>query len=99
MMTMKLVVNGYLKDLKNRLSDFTVLQRGDDTLAGASAQRLLITGRERAGDRRGEQRTIWALISIHDERVYILQADATAQHFGAARSASATIVAGWKWTK
>jgi hypothetical protein len=56
MMTMTLVVNGYIDDLKTRMSDFTIVQRGDDTLAGAPAQRLLMTGREQADDRPGEQR-------------------------------------------
>jgi hypothetical protein len=97
MMTMKLVVNGYVDDLKTQLSDFTVVERADATLAGAPAQRLLMTGRERAADRRGEQRTIWALVAIRDEQVYILQADATPEQIEAARSTIAAIVAGWKW--
>ena len=99
MMTMTLVVNGYIDDLKTRLSDFTIVQRGDDTLAGAPAQRLLMTGREQAGDRPGEQRRIAALIAIHDEQVYILQADATPEQIESARLAMAGITAAWVWTK
>src|SRR6266550_4669335 len=34
MMTMKLVANGYVSDLKKRLSGFSVVQEHDDTLAG-----------------------------------------------------------------
>jgi hypothetical protein len=99
MMTMKLVVNGYLDDLKKRLDDFSVVERSDDRLHGASAQRLVVTGAERAGDRRGEQRTIVALVAIRNEQVYILQADAKPDLLGAARDAMAKITDSWNWTK
>src|SRR3954467_4562786 len=56
MMTMKLVANGYVDDLKKRLSGFSVVQEHDETLAGASALRLVMTSRERAGNRPDEER-------------------------------------------
>jgi hypothetical protein len=99
MMTMKLVVNGYLDDLKKRLNDFSIDQRSDDKLADAVAQRLVMTGRERAGDRRGEHRTIVALIAISNEQVYILQADATPELVGIARDTMTSIAGSWHWTK
>jgi hypothetical protein len=39
------------------------------------------------------------LIAIHDEQVYILQADATPEQIEPARLAMAGITAAWVWTK
>src|SRR3954454_22688892 len=99
MMTMKLVANGYVDDLKKRLSGFSVVQESDDILAGATALRLVMTGQERAGKRRGEERKLAALIAIRNEQVYILQADATPAMFGTARVAMAKMIEDWDWTK
>jgi hypothetical protein len=99
MMTMRLVVNGYVDDLKKRLSDFSVIERCDDALAGAGAQRLVITGRERAGERRGAERMLAAVIAIRNEQVYILQADASPETFETARQAMSKIAEDWDWTK
>ena len=96
---MKLVVNGYLDDLRKRLDDFGVVERRDDRLAGASAQRLVATGRERAGEWRGEKRTIVALVAIRKEQVYILQADAKPELVGIATDAMTSIAGNWDWTK
>jgi hypothetical protein len=95
MMTMKLVVKGYLDDLKERLDDFTVVERQDDRLASAAAQRLVATGRDRAGERR----TIVALVAIRKEQVYILQADATPEGVRIARDAMTSIAESWDWTR
>ena len=99
MMTMRLVANGYVDDLKKRLSGVSVVQEHDDTLAGAKALRLVMTGHERAGNRAGEERMLAALIAIRNERVYIVHADATPPMFGTARVAMARMIEDWDWTK
>jgi hypothetical protein len=99
MMTMRLVVNGYVDDQRKRLSDLSVVERSDAALAGASAQRLVITGRKPNADRQGQARIVTALIAIRGEQVYILQADATPESFDAARDAMARIAQNWNWTR
>jgi hypothetical protein len=99
MMTMRLVVNGYVDDLKKRLSGLSVVERCDDTLAGTSAQRLVMTGRVGAGARQGEERMLAALIAIRKEQVYILEAHATPESFEPARDAMAKMARDWEWTK
>jgi hypothetical protein len=99
MMTMRLVVNGYLDDLKNRLTGFSVVERCDDALAAAKAQRLVMTGRERAGDRQGQERKLAALIAIRNEQVYILQADAPPESYDAAHQAVVKMAETWRWTR
>jgi hypothetical protein len=98
MVTMNRVVNGYLDDLKRRLNELEIVERHDDRLCANAARRLVVTGRERAGARRGEQRTIVALIAIRNEQVYILQADATPDLLGNASDALTSIAQSWDWT-
>jgi hypothetical protein len=99
MMTMKAVVNGYEDDLKKRLSGFSVLEDTSATLAGAKAQHLVMSGSERAGERKGNQRKLAALVAIHNERVYILQADASPEAFDPAQQAMQQMADSWHWTK
>jgi len=98
MMTMRLVVNGYLDVLKKQLSDFSVVERREGTLAGAGAQQLVMTGHQRAGHGRGDERMFAALIAIRNEQVYILQADAAPESFETARQAMGEIAENWTWT-
>jgi hypothetical protein len=49
--------------------------------------------------RHGQTRVLAALISIRNEQVYILQADATRESFEAARQALAEVADGWVWTR
>src|SRR5262249_48873877 len=99
MVTMKRVVNGYVDDLKTRLSDFTVIEKADDALDHNKAVWLIVSGRECAGEGEDQERKIAAFIAIRNEHVFILQADATPRCFDAAICALLTIAENWNWAK
>src|SRR4051812_48462596 len=99
MMTMRLVVNGYEDDLKQRLNDFAVVEHADEALGGGAAQRLVMTGCERAGARKGEHRKLAALIAIRNEQVYILEADGSVESYETAHGAMVTVAQSWSWSK
>jgi hypothetical protein len=98
-MTMKAVVNGYTDDLKKHMNSFRVLDDARTTLAGAKAQRLLISGAERAGDHKGQDRKIETVVAIRNERVYIIEANAPSQSPDAAHDCLQKILDSWNWTK
>ncbi|HEY7087730.1 MAG TPA: hypothetical protein VH518_06540 [Tepidisphaeraceae bacterium] len=98
MVTMNRVVDGYVQNWNKRLTDFSVVERRDDMLAGSPAQRLVITGRDRDGARQGLERKLAALITIRNEQVYIVQANAPPESFDAALAAMTKIVRDWTWT-
>jgi hypothetical protein len=99
MMTMRSVVNGYADDLKKHLEGFRVVEDSRTTLAGAKAQHVLVTGTERAGSYKGQERKYDAVVAIRNERVYIIEANAPAQSPDAAHGCSQKIIESWNWTK
>jgi hypothetical protein len=76
MITLGKVKQGYLDDLKKKLSNMQVTEDAGGNIPHSKCQRVVVTGKLN-----GQDRTLAAMLMIHSDRVYIIRTDSdTAQY-------------------
>ena len=95
MISVGMVCNGYLSDLKkNQIHDAIVQETSVVNLAGEKARRVTCTGHSN-----GKTITDIAVITVHADRVYILSADSDQTGCNCAKKTLDSAVASVKWVK
>ncbi len=94
MLTLKAVRNGYVDDLRKRLKEMRVEDEREWQAPGAKATRLLVCGRGAKGER-----SVAALLMIHDDGVYIVSAESAKVLFPRVREAFDTVAGSLEWLK
>jgi hypothetical protein len=94
MLPLTAIESGYVDDVRKRLKD---VEEGESTavkVAGASARRFEITGKDDAGERK-----LLVFAIAKGDHLYIITGEGPADRYDAVKSASENAAASWKWTK
>jgi hypothetical protein len=87
-----LVVSGFVADLKKRYKEVTLLDSADLAVAGSPGHWIRASGRRSAGDV-----IVLALLCVHGDRVYVIDAESDPAGADAAKAAFDRVVNSIQW--
>jgi hypothetical protein len=93
MIPLRLVVNGFLDDLKKDHPSLQVVEQKDVSIPQESARRVVTTWKEKDGTEYRQD----ALVMVHSDRVYIIRGTAPMKDADRARGAFDKVVSSLKW--
>jgi len=85
------VAAGFVADLRQRYNDVEMADPTDVNLAGSAGKRIT------AVCQGNELTTVTAILCVHGDAVYIIEAETDAAHTAAANEALDVIVRSWNW--
>jgi hypothetical protein len=94
MITLNRVKDGYIKSQKKKLTDAQVIEDSPQSFPNAKAQRVVVTGKLN-----GQDRTLAALLLMHDERVYVIRLDCDSSSYSTLKPLWEQMIASLQWTK
>ncbi len=86
------VEDGYVKDVKKRMSNVNEAQSKHVKIDGADARRFVITGQKDKQDRK-----MVVITSVKGDHLYIISGEAPLDRYSTVRSAVDQVVQTWKW--
>ena len=90
----------YVDDEKGRFTDMKVTEKKDLAWAGAKARRLVMNGHAKKADgTAGAAYTEVTLLEIHNDRVYLVSAEAPDEQYPAVRADFDKLVNSMQWSK
>ena len=94
MIKLNLIENGYVGDWRKKHADLKVEESADRAVPGAKARFVRLTWKED-----GRVHSDLGLLMMHEDRVYIISADADAADLAATRDAFDKVTASIQWEK
>jgi hypothetical protein len=92
MITLGRVKSGFIEGQRKKLTDVNVVEDVDQSVPGATAARVVLTGKLNS-----QNRKMAALLMMHDGRAYILRADGDLANFRQTKAALDQRVATLRW--
>ena len=94
MITLNRVKDGYIKSQKKKLTDAQVIEDSQQSFPSAKAQRVIVTGKLN-----GQDRTLAALLLMHDERVYVIRLDCDSGSYSTLKPLWEQMTTSLQWIK
>ena len=89
------VQNGYVQDVRRRMTDVTTSDEPAMKVAGVAARRFTVAGTDKSGAARKMQ----VLIFARGDTLFIVTGEGPAQQFEPLKSAVDRLAASWNWLK